>query len=158
MFSYYSTHGHVEKLAREIERGAASVEGVEAKLWQACKPFHFHVKNITEEEKKRLEVPETLSEEILGKMGAPAKSDVPIIKVWHWQERLQASSIALALKEEDKKRLRLTEMAMNCFKEMKADGYVPVGRVLEAKRRTNSLQNSGYTVPLSYSLFIGALS
>jgi multimeric flavodoxin WrbA len=28
-------YGHVEKLAEEIIKGAASVEGVEAKLWQA---------------------------------------------------------------------------------------------------------------------------
>jgi len=28
-------YGHVEKLAEEIKKGAASVEGVEAKLWQA---------------------------------------------------------------------------------------------------------------------------
>ncbi|KAL9236699.1 hypothetical protein vseg_011335 [Gypsophila vaccaria] len=55
---YYSTYGHVEKLAEEIQKGAASVEGVEAKLWQ---------------------VPETLNEEVLGKMSAPPKSDVPII-------------------------------------------------------------------------------
>lgn len=27
-------YGHVEKLAEEIKKGAASVEGVEAKLWQ----------------------------------------------------------------------------------------------------------------------------
>ncbi|CAI9087684.1 OLC1v1021826C1 [Oldenlandia corymbosa var. corymbosa] len=55
---YYSTYGHVEKLAKEIKKGADTVEGVEATLWQ---------------------VPETLSEEILGKMHAPPKSDVPII-------------------------------------------------------------------------------
>lgn len=55
---YYSTYGHVEKLAHEILKGASSVEGVEAKLWQ---------------------VPETLSEEVLGKLGAPPKSDVPVI-------------------------------------------------------------------------------
>ncbi|KAI6703917.1 probable NAD(P)H dehydrogenase (quinone) FQR1-like 1 [Syzygium oleosum] len=55
---YYSMYGHVEKLAEEIKKGADSVEGVEAKLWQ---------------------VPETLPEEVLGKMGAPPKSDVPII-------------------------------------------------------------------------------
>ncbi|CAI9783881.1 unnamed protein product [Fraxinus pennsylvanica] len=55
---YYSTYGHVEKLAQEIKKGAESVEGVEAKLWQ---------------------VPETLSDEILGKMSAPPKSDVPVI-------------------------------------------------------------------------------
>ncbi|KAG5063753.1 hypothetical protein JHK85_004936 [Glycine max] len=105
-------------------------------------------------------------------------------------------------------RTGLTEMAMNCFKEMKADDYVPsrstykyliialcgrkgrkvddalkiygemisagyvpdkelietylgclceVGRVLDARRCTDSLQNFGYTVPLSYSLFIRAL-
>nr|GLL45732.1 NAD(P)H dehydrogenase (quinone) FQR1-like [Ipomoea trifida] len=57
-FCFYSTYGHVEKLAHEIKKGADSVEGVEAKLFQ---------------------VPETLSDEILGKLGAPAKSDVPII-------------------------------------------------------------------------------
>jgi NAD(P)H dehydrogenase (quinone) len=28
-------YGHVEKLAEEIKKGAASVEGVEAELWQA---------------------------------------------------------------------------------------------------------------------------
>ncbi|KAK2365232.1 NAD(P)H dehydrogenase (quinone) FQR1 [Trifolium repens] len=50
-------YGHVEKLAEEIIKGAASVEGVEAKLWQ---------------------VPETLHEEVLGKMSAPPKSDVQI--------------------------------------------------------------------------------
>lgn len=55
---YYSTYGHVEKLAHQIKEGAASVEGVEAKLWQ---------------------VPETLPEAVLTKMGAPPKSDVPII-------------------------------------------------------------------------------
>ena len=27
-------YGHVEKLAQEIKKGAASIEGVEAKLWQ----------------------------------------------------------------------------------------------------------------------------
>ncbi|KAK4254011.1 hypothetical protein QN277_009447 [Acacia crassicarpa] len=56
---YYSTYGHVEKLANEIKKGADSVEGVEAKLWQ---------------------VPETLPEEVLQKIGGPPKSDVPIIK------------------------------------------------------------------------------
>ncbi|KAK3199398.1 hypothetical protein Dsin_022813 [Dipteronia sinensis] len=55
---YYSMYGHVERLAEEIKKGAASVEGVEATLWQ---------------------VPETLHEEVLGKMSAPPKSDVPII-------------------------------------------------------------------------------
>lgn len=55
---YYSMYGHVEKLAEEIKNGASSVEGVEAKLWQ---------------------VPETLSEEVLAKMSAPSKSEVPII-------------------------------------------------------------------------------
>ncbi|PON35829.1 Flavoprotein [Parasponia andersonii] len=52
-------YGHVAKLAEEIQKGAASVEGVEAKLWQ---------------------VPETLPDEVLGKMGAPPKSDVPVIQ------------------------------------------------------------------------------
>lgn len=29
-------YGHVEKLAEEIKKGASSVVGVEAKLWQVC--------------------------------------------------------------------------------------------------------------------------
>lgn len=57
---YYSTYGHVETLAREIQKGANSVEGVEATLYQ---------------------VPETLPEEVLGKMYAPPKSDVPVLEV-----------------------------------------------------------------------------
>ncbi|KAL5976128.1 hypothetical protein ACLOJK_020458 [Asimina triloba] len=56
---YYSMYGHVERLAQEIKKGVESVEGVEAKLWQ---------------------VPETLPDEVLGKMGAPPKSDAPIIQ------------------------------------------------------------------------------
>ncbi|KAH0987015.1 hypothetical protein GBA52_014192 [Prunus armeniaca] len=57
-FRYYSMYGHVGRLAEEIREGASSVEGVEATLWQ---------------------VPETLSEGVLGKMSAPPKSDVAII-------------------------------------------------------------------------------
>ncbi|GAB4846272.1 NAD(P)H dehydrogenase (quinone) fqr1 [Ancistrocladus abbreviatus] len=57
---YYSMYGHVARLAEEIQKGAASVPGVEAKLWQ---------------------VPETLPEEVLGMMSAPPKKGVPIIKV-----------------------------------------------------------------------------
>lgn len=33
---YYSMYGHVERLAEEIKKGADSVQGVEATLWQAC--------------------------------------------------------------------------------------------------------------------------
>ncbi|XP_061368781.1 NAD(P)H dehydrogenase (quinone) FQR1-like isoform X1 [Gastrolobium bilobum] len=62
---YYSMYGHVEKLAQEILKGAASVEGVEAKLWQVCIIVSL--------------VPEILPEEVLGKMGAPPKTDVPVI-------------------------------------------------------------------------------
>ncbi|EEC79475.1 hypothetical protein OsI_20505 [Oryza sativa Indica Group] len=58
MNRYYSMYGHVAKLAEEIKKGASSVEGVEVKIWQ---------------------VPETLSEEVLGKMGAPPRSDAPVI-------------------------------------------------------------------------------
>lgn len=35
-YRYYSMYGHVEKLAEEIKKGASSVVGVEAKLWQVC--------------------------------------------------------------------------------------------------------------------------
>ncbi|CAK9220684.1 unnamed protein product [Sphagnum troendelagicum] len=55
---YYSMYGHVAKLAEEIQKGVNTVEGVEATLWQ---------------------VPETLPEEVLLKMSAPPKPDVPII-------------------------------------------------------------------------------
>lgn len=34
-------YGHVEKLAEEIKKGAASVEGVEAKLWQVCASYYW---------------------------------------------------------------------------------------------------------------------
>ena len=55
---YYSTFGHIEKLAREVLRGLQE-SGVHAKLFQ---------------------VEETLSQEVLNKMGAPAKAtDVPVI-------------------------------------------------------------------------------
>jgi hypothetical protein len=37
---YYSTYGHVGKLAEEIKKGASSVEGVEAKIWQVT-PDHL---------------------------------------------------------------------------------------------------------------------
>ncbi|XWS28704.1 hypothetical protein CRYUN_Cryun25bG0094300 [Craigia yunnanensis] len=57
---YYSLYGHVETMAREVQRGANAVQGVEATLWQ---------------------VPETLSNVILQKMKAPAKADeVPEIR------------------------------------------------------------------------------
>jgi NAD(P)H dehydrogenase (quinone) len=56
---YYSMYGHVAALAQEIKKGAESVEGVEVSLFQ---------------------VPETLPEEVLTKMHAPPKADVPIIE------------------------------------------------------------------------------
>ncbi|KAF1883017.1 hypothetical protein Lal_00003199 [Lupinus albus] len=112
-------YGHVEKLAEEINKGAASVEGVEAKLWQACiyiycftcpmhsvplshhklqmmsnmisrNKAHSFVEKIKMHYKKQnflaqvyrishCTVPETLPNEVLGKMSAPPKSDVPVI-------------------------------------------------------------------------------
>ncbi|WCJ29234.1 NAD(P)H dehydrogenase (quinone) [Euphorbia peplus] len=57
---YYSLYGHVETMAREVQRGVNSVEGVEATLWQ---------------------IPETLSDVIIQKMKAPPKpDDVPCIQ------------------------------------------------------------------------------
>jgi NAD(P)H dehydrogenase (quinone) len=55
---YYSTYGHIAKLAQAIKEGVDSVEGAEGFLFQ---------------------VPETLPQEVLEKMHAPPKSDVPII-------------------------------------------------------------------------------
>ncbi|XP_057772467.1 probable NAD(P)H dehydrogenase (quinone) FQR1-like 3 [Salvia miltiorrhiza] len=57
---YYSLYGHVETMAREIQRGANSVPDVEATLWR---------------------VPETLPSKVLEKMKAPAQADdVPEIR------------------------------------------------------------------------------
>lgn len=57
---YYSTYGHVETMAKEIQRGANAVPDVEATLWQ---------------------VPETLPSNVLEKMKAPRKDDdVPEIR------------------------------------------------------------------------------
>ncbi|GJP56605.1 hypothetical protein CLOM_g15959 [Closterium sp. NIES-68] len=57
---FYSMYGHVAALAEEIKKGAESVEGVEVSIFQ---------------------VPETLSEEVLAKMHAPPKPDIPSIDV-----------------------------------------------------------------------------
>lgn len=57
---FYSVFGHVETMAREVHRGASSVEDVEASLWL---------------------VPETLPQRVLEKMKAPPRpSDVTEIK------------------------------------------------------------------------------
>ncbi|KAG5561441.1 hypothetical protein RHGRI_004472 [Rhododendron griersonianum] len=40
--SHYSMYGHVATLAEEIKKGAASVEGVEAKLWQIDSHYSAH--------------------------------------------------------------------------------------------------------------------
>ncbi|KAJ4834678.1 Anthranilate synthase alpha subunit 2, chloroplastic [Turnera subulata] len=57
---YYSLHGHVETMARQIQRGANTVQGVEATLWQ---------------------VAETLPSLVLQKVKAPPKADdVPVIQ------------------------------------------------------------------------------
>ncbi|WRX27203.1 hypothetical protein QQP08_019690, partial [Theobroma cacao] len=45
--SYYSMYGHVEKLAQEIKKGAASVEGVEVKLWQNSLRFKARINDFT---------------------------------------------------------------------------------------------------------------
>ena len=59
LIRYYSTWGHVASLAEEIKKGADSVDGVEATIWQ---------------------VAETLPEEVLGKMHAAAKkAEHPVI-------------------------------------------------------------------------------
>nr|GMD97955.1 probable NAD(P)H dehydrogenase (quinone) FQR1-like 3 [Ipomoea batatas] len=56
---FYSLYGHVETMAREIQKGANSVDGVKATLWQ---------------------VPETLPERVLEKMKShPKADDVPVI-------------------------------------------------------------------------------
>lgn len=34
-------YGHVEKLAQEIRKGAASVDGVEARLWQVSAVYEL---------------------------------------------------------------------------------------------------------------------
>ncbi|CAB9517325.1 H dehydrogenase [Seminavis robusta] len=57
---YYSMYGHVKTMAQKVKEGVDSVGCAEAVLYQ---------------------VPETLPEEVLKKMGAPPKdADVPVIK------------------------------------------------------------------------------
>ena len=55
---YYSMYGHVASMAQKVKEGVDSVEGCEAQLFQ---------------------VPEILPSEVLEKMHAPPKSDVPVI-------------------------------------------------------------------------------
>ncbi|EIE19583.1 flavo protein WrbA [Coccomyxa subellipsoidea C-169] len=57
---FYSTYGHTYKLALQQQKGVNSVEGVESILYQ---------------------VPETLPPEILEKIHAPPKPDVPTLEV-----------------------------------------------------------------------------
>jgi len=54
----YTTYGHVFKMAEKVKEGVDAVDGCEAKIYQ---------------------VPETLPAEVLEKMHAPPKPDVPII-------------------------------------------------------------------------------
>lgn len=54
---YYSTYGHIRSLAKAIQEGVAAAGG-KADLFQ---------------------VPETLSSDVLEKMGAPPKSDDPVV-------------------------------------------------------------------------------
>ncbi|EGZ17815.1 hypothetical protein PHYSODRAFT_503540 [Phytophthora sojae] len=54
---YYSTYGHIAKLAESAKEGAESVEGVTAEIYQ---------------------IQETLPEEVLTKMHAPPKKDHPV--------------------------------------------------------------------------------
>ncbi len=56
---FYSTHGHIEKMARKVFEGVNAVPGVKGELWQ---------------------VPETLSDEVLTKIRAAKKpEDVPVL-------------------------------------------------------------------------------
>ncbi|KAF1331316.1 Nad quinone oxidoreductase, partial [Globisporangium splendens] len=55
---YYSTYGHIAKMAETIKEGVESVEGVTAEIYQ---------------------VPETLPEEVLTLIHAPPKKDHPIV-------------------------------------------------------------------------------
>lgn len=63
---YYSMYSHVKTMAQKVKEGVDSVAGCEGILYQ---------------------VPETLPEEVLGKMGAPPKdADVPVIKASDLEE------------------------------------------------------------------------
>ena len=55
---FYSMYGHVHKMAEAFKEGVDSVEGCEAVLFQ---------------------VQETLPQEVLDKMHAPPKPDIPVI-------------------------------------------------------------------------------
>ncbi|TYZ69490.1 hypothetical protein PybrP1_001834 [[Pythium] brassicae (nom. inval.)] len=55
---YYSTYGHIVKLAEQVKAGVESVTGVTAEIYQ---------------------IPETLPESVLTLMHAPPKKDYPIV-------------------------------------------------------------------------------
>jgi NAD(P)H dehydrogenase (quinone) len=57
---FYSTYGHIYKMAQQVAKGINSVPGCEAVL---------------------LQVQETLPAEVLAKMHAPPKPDVPVVNV-----------------------------------------------------------------------------
>jgi hypothetical protein len=44
---YYSTYGHVAKLADEIQKGVSSVEGVDVKLWQVITQRSTHTELVS---------------------------------------------------------------------------------------------------------------
>eukprot|EP00887_Chlorella_sp_A99_P001070 scaffold14.g1070.t1 len=58
LVAFYSTYGHIYRLAEQVKAGVEAVEGVECELRQ---------------------VAETLPQEVLDKMHAPPKPDVPLI-------------------------------------------------------------------------------
>lgn len=102
-------YGHVETLAKEIQKGANSVEGVEATLYQVSSRggvlvLDFDIAEVSLDSfmgcgssvssqnpwhdvcfpcllsSLKSQVHETLPEEVLSKMYAPPKSDVPFIE------------------------------------------------------------------------------
>uniref|UniRef100_A0A3Q7F4P6 NAD(P)H dehydrogenase (quinone) n=1 Tax=Solanum lycopersicum TaxID=4081 RepID=A0A3Q7F4P6_SOLLC len=55
-------YGHVEKLAQEIKKGAASVEGVEAKLWQKLFQKRFLERWVDQQKRCPIITPNDLAE------------------------------------------------------------------------------------------------
>mmetsp|Transcript_5980 Transcript_5980/g.10627 ORF Transcript_5980/g.10627 Transcript_5980/m.10627 type:complete len:252 (-) Transcript_5980:318-1073(-) len=73
---YYTTYGHVKAMADKVKEGVDSVDGCEGVLYQ---------------------VPETLPEEVLKKMGAPPKPSDPVITHDKLDELVNADGVLFGI-------------------------------------------------------------
>lgn len=77
---FYTTYHHIYKLALEVQKGLEA-QGMETKLFQVYRESSVHLHHESKTILIYDQVPETLSDEVLEKMHAPPKPDVPVITV-----------------------------------------------------------------------------